>query len=502
MLTLCSDSHGGINTETICLSGSGIGVQCSNILYYQSARSLRLLSSIFPARTPMLNKINTRTQCTFAVLCVALFVYGCSGSNTATTEPAAPSDSPGSNAQSANADLNEMSTANESAEGADSGVQSETQAELADGSIDNSNNEAVVETGPVVDSADTPDVVADPLVQNTTTVSFDITVPAHVSNALQVQLVWNDKKIAASWVGDEFWSAVDDFPTNTEHTLVVTFSDLNGEIALGTYETEFKTGTNSSESFQITADQFDTARWDNDGDGVSNLNELIAGTDALASPRILLFSETRAYRHDSIEDALLALEELALSIGVQTDFAADSANVFTAENLANYHAVVWVLTSGDVLNNDEQAAFEQYIRTGGGYAGIHAASDTEYDWPWYGQLVGAYFERHPDIQSATQIVEDQTHSSTAHLGASWTRTDEWYDFSRNPRAEVNVLLRLDESSYSDGGMGDDHPSAWYHDFDGGRSWYTGGGHTKGSYAEPDFRTHLLGGIRYAAGIVD
>ncbi len=341
--------------------------------------------------------------------------------------------------------------------------------------------------------------VPDPLVQNSTRVTFDIQVPAYQSDALQVRLIWGEQDLTAGWVGDEFWSAAVDFPTDTEHLLSVTFSDGNGDLTLGSFERLFKTGVNSSESFQITADQFDTGRWDNDGDGVSNLDELIAGSEILATTRVLLFSETRDFRHDSIEDALIALEELAASTGIQTDRANDSLDVFTEENLAGYDAVVWVLTSGDVLNADEQTAFESYIRSGGGYAGIHAASDTEYEWPWYGSLVGAYFERHPVIQTASQIVEDDSHPSTAHLNSTWMRTDEWYDYDSNPRAQVNVLLRLDENSYSGGGMGDDHPSAWYHDYDGGRSWYTGGGHTSASYSEPDFRAHLLGGLRYAAG---
>lgn len=339
--------------------------------------------------------------------------------------------------------------------------------------------------------------VPDPLVQNTTRVEFGITVPAYSSNELQVRITWGDKDINAGWVGDEFWSTADDFPTDTENLLSVTFNDGNGAITLGSFDMNFRTGTNASQTFTINADQFDTDSWDNDADGVSNLDELIAGTDALESPRVLLFSETRDFRHDSTETALVALEELAASAGMQTDRAADSSGLFTDTNLANYDAVVWVQTSGDVLNEDEQAAFERYIRNGGGYAGIHAASFTEYEWPWYGRLVGAYFDSHPEIQSATQDVENRTHTSTAHLGARWTRTDEWYDYRTNPRSMVNVLLSLDESSYTGGAMGDDHPSAWFHDFDGGRSWYTGGGHTDASYAEPDFREHLLGGLRYA-----
>jgi len=197
---------------------------------------------------------------------------------------------------------------------------------------------------------------------------------------------------------------------------------------------------------------------------------------------------------------LSALIALSASAGMQADLADDSAGVFTDTNLARYDAVVWVMTSGDVLESDEQLAFERFIRSGGGYAGIHAASFTEYEWPWYGALVGAYFDSHPEVQSAIQVVENNAHASTQHLGVRWSRTDEWYDYRSNPRAQVNVLLSLDESSYTGGKMGDDHPSAWYHEYDGGRSWYTGAGHTKASYAEPDFRAHLLGGLRYAAGL--
>lgn len=344
--------------------------------------------------------------------------------------------------------------------------------------------------------------VPDPLVQNSTVVNFAITVPSYVSDSLQVRVAWGGRDIAVQWVGDEFWSVAEDFPTNTEHLLVVTFYDGNGAVTLGSFEQDFRTGTNAAESLVITADQFDTDKWDSNSDGVSNINELIAGMQVAESTRVLLFSETRDFRHSSIEIALGALGELAASISIQTDHADDSSGVFTDVNLANYDAVIWVMTSGDVLDTDEQTAFEGFIRAGGGYAGIHAASFTEYEWPWYGALVGAYFDRHPVIQQAVQNVEDGSHSSTAHLASTWTRTDEWYDYLTNPRAQVNVLLSLDEDSYAGGAMGDDHPSAWYHEYDGGRSWYTGGGHTDASYSEPDFRTHLLGGLRYAAGLDD
>src|SRR5690606_18918756 len=165
-------------------------------------------------------------------------------------------------------------------------------------------------------------------------------------------------------------------------------------------------------------------------------------------------------------------------------------------------AVVFLSTTGDVLNDEQQAAFEAYIQDGGGYAGIHAASDTEYDWPWYGDLVGAYFDSHPAIQEATVEVEDHAHPSTAHLPQEWVRTDEWYNFQDNPRGDVHVLAALDEETYDGGGMGADHPIAWCHDYDGGRAWYTGGGHTSESFTDPEFVQHLLGGIQTAAGQAD
>lgn len=189
-------------------------------------------------------------------------------------------------------------------------------------------------------------------------------------------------------------------------------------------------------------------------------------------------------------------------LGANHDFsveATEDATAFTPENLSQYEAVVWLSTTGDVLNDQQQAAFEQYVQAGGGYAGIHAASDTEYDWPWYGELVGAYFDSHPEIQEATVDVEDPAHPSTKHLPAEWTRTDEWYNYQSNPRANVHVLASLDESSYTGGNMGADHPIAWCHNYDGGRAWYTGAGHTEESYTEPAFRKHVLGGIRTAAG---
>ncbi|MCX7553046.1 ThuA domain-containing protein [Marinicella sp. S1101] len=218
---------------------------------------------------------------------------------------------------------------------------------------------------------------------------------------------------------------------------------------------------------------------------------------------VLVFSKTSGFRHGSIPSAINALTELSQAHGFEVSFTED-ASAFSAANLAQYEAVVFLLTSGDVLNAIEQAAFEVYIRDGGGYVGVHSASDTEYSWPWYGQLVGSYFDNHPSIQNADVLVEDATHPSTQNLPATWQRNDEWYNFQSNPRAsvasDIKVLLTLDEDSYNGGQMGDDHPISWYHEYDGGRSWYTGMGHTNASYADADFRSHLLGGLLYAAGV--
>ncbi len=220
--------------------------------------------------------------------------------------------------------------------------------------------------------------------------------------------------------------------------------------------------------------------------------------DAASVPRVLAFSKTSGFRHASIPTALNAINQLGAANGFTVDRSEDAAD-FTDSNLANYDAAVFVSTTGDFLNNGQQAALQQYIRGGGGYAGIHAASDAENNWAWYGQLVGAYFDRHPAVQQATIKVEDKNHPSTAHLANTWVRTDEWYDFGTNPRGKVKVLLTVDESTYNGGGMGTDHPIAWYHAFDGGRAWYTGLGHTDTAYAEPEFLQHLKGGIQYAIG---
>ena len=187
-------------------------------------------------------------------------------------------------------------------------------------------------------------------------------------------------------------------------------------------------------------------------------------------------------------------------IGAANGFAVDVTDdslTFTPERLATYDAVVFLSTSGDVLGPDEEAAFQRYVEGGGGYVGVHAASDTEYDWPWYGRLAGAYFARHPDIQEAAVIVENDGHPATRPLPNPWTWTDEWYEFRARPTG-VDVLLRVDESTYEGGEMGADHPLAWTHTVGRGRAIYTALGHRAEGYADPTFRDHLAGAICWAA----
>ena len=209
---------------------------------------------------------------------------------------------------------------------------------------------------------------------------------------------------------------------------------------------------------------------------------------------VLVFSRTAGFRHASIAAGTAALRARPeLKVTTTEDPA-----MFTVAGLEPYEVVVFLNTTGDVLNAAQQSAFETFIRKGGGFVGVHAAADTEYEWPWYGRMVGAYFKGHPAVQPARIRVIDGDHCSTEHLPVTWERRDEWYDYRAVPDG-VRVLLELDETSYSGGGMGEPHPIAWCHAFDGGRAWYTGGGHTDEAYAETAFMQHLVGGIRWAAG---
>ncbi|WP_254846641.1 ThuA domain-containing protein [Hymenobacter sp. CRA2] len=212
---------------------------------------------------------------------------------------------------------------------------------------------------------------------------------------------------------------------------------------------------------------------------------------------MLVFYKTAGFQHTSIPAGIQAIKELGLEHGVQVEATADAGR-FTPDKLSGYRAVVFLSTTLDVLDANQQTAFEQYIRSGRGFVGVHAATDTEYDWPWYNGLVGAYFNGHPAIQPATVRVADRSHPASTTVPSPWQRTDEWYNF-RSLAPDLHVLLTLDETTYTGGTHGANHPIAWYHSYDGGRAFYTALGHTEESYAEPAFRQHLWGGIQYAIG---
>lgn len=216
--------------------------------------------------------------------------------------------------------------------------------------------------------------------------------------------------------------------------------------------------------------------------------------------RVLVFSKTMGFRHESIEAGQKALQEMAARYHFEVDIT-ENDSAFYEENLKNYHAVIFLNTTGDVLNPEQQNNFERFIQAGGGWVGIHSATDTEYDWPWYGKLAGAYFKDHPgnpNVQEGEFHVVDADHPACDSIPARFKRVDEFYNFKEmNP--DVHPLVRIDEKSYREGNMGDDHPMSWCHEYDGGRAFYTAMGHTVESFSEPIFLTHLWGGLKWVLG---
>lgn len=215
-------------------------------------------------------------------------------------------------------------------------------------------------------------------------------------------------------------------------------------------------------------------------------------------PRVLVFSKTGGFRHSSIPDGIAAIQKLGSENGFIAD-TTENAQFFNDDSLKNYSAVIFLNTTEEVLNHNQQIAFERYIQAGGGFVGIHSATDTEYDWGWYGRLVGGYFNGHPVPQKAKFIIKDKNHPSTDFFTDTvWQRTDELYNFKKL-NTDVHVLITIDESSYEGGTNGAFHPMAWYHEYDGGRAFYTELGHTEASYTEENYLKHILGGIEYAIG---
>lgn len=213
--------------------------------------------------------------------------------------------------------------------------------------------------------------------------------------------------------------------------------------------------------------------------------------------RVLVFSKTKGFRHASIPAGQRALIKLGQENGFSVDTTENSA-VFTEKNLERYNAVIFLNTTGDILDDTQQSSFERYIQGGGGYVGVHAATDTEYDWPWYVKLSGALFLSHPsnpNVQEGEAYAIRKDHPSMFGFPDRWKIKDEFYDY-KNFNKDVNVLVNIDEKTYKDGKMGDNHPMSWFHEYDGGKAFYTNFGHEDATYENPVFLKHLMGGIQY------
>jgi uncharacterized protein len=225
--------------------------------------------------------------------------------------------------------------------------------------------------------------------------------------------------------------------------------------------------------------------------------------------KALLFTKTAGWHHDSINAGVDAIQALGKLHDFEVFWTADANRVMNDRELAKYKVVIFLCTTGDALNDEQQAAFERYIKAGGGFVGIHSASDTEYDWPWFRKMVGYMFHIHPAVQTATLKVLEPNFPGMDRFAKRFLFTEEWYEFGA-PESTPNplkFLLAVDEKTYQPGakwgpkegkGMGDFHPISWYQNYDGGRAFYTALGHLPGTYGDAAFMHHVYGGIYWAA----
>ena len=241
---------------------------------------------------------------------------------------------------------------------------------------------------------------------------------------------------------------------------------------------------------------------------VFSLLAIVATLSARAEQfSVLLFSKTAGWHHDSINAGVTAIQGLGKLHDFNVFWTEDANRVFNDKELAKYKVVIFLLTTGDVLNDEQQAAFEKFIRAGGGFVGIHSATDTEYDWAWYTKMLGYQFHIHPAVQTATVKVEDFNFPGMDRFAKRFLATEEWYEFGPPKSDNLKFLLSVDEKTYkpaanwgtkSGKGMGDFHPISWYHEYDGGRAFYTELGHLPATYSDAAFMHHVYGGIYWAA----
>lgn len=212
--------------------------------------------------------------------------------------------------------------------------------------------------------------------------------------------------------------------------------------------------------------------------------------------KVLVFSLTKGYHHSSIATGIVALQKL----GVENNFNVDTTtdvNLFTSENLKQYQALVFLNPTGsNVFTDAQKQAIKQYMNNGGGFVGIHAATDFSYEWEWYGKMVGGFFESHPKVQEAKLIVVDGKNKIVKSLPQPWLHKDEWYNF-KSFNTAVKVLLKVDETSYQGGKMNNEHPISWIQQYEGGKVFYTALGHTNECYTDSLFLNHLLAGLKWA-----
>jgi type 1 glutamine amidotransferase len=220
----------------------------------------------------------------------------------------------------------------------------------------------------------------------------------------------------------------------------------------------------------------------------------------------LLVTKTAGWHHESINEGVAAIKELAVRNFFDVQWHQDATTI-NDKYLENFQVIIFLNTTGDILKEDEQKAVEKFIQSGKGFVGIHSASDTEYGWEWYTKLVGRMFHIHPVIQTAKLRFTDKKFPGLQGFADGQLWTDEWYEFDPETTNNLNYILAVDESSYNPivqwgekkgKGMGSFHPLSWYHDYDGGRSFYTALGHLPSVYSEPAFLNHIYAGIFWAA----
>ncbi len=231
----------------------------------------------------------------------------------------------------------------------------------------------------------------------------------------------------------------------------------------------------------------------------------------VGSPAILLFTKTNGFVHkDAIPAAIKAVRNIAEEKGWKL-YETNNGAIHNSEDLQKFDALIWNNVSGDVLTSEQREALKQYLRTGGGFVGLHASGgDPSYDWTWYVEdVIRAQFigrPLFPQKQQADLWVEEPADPIVAHLPRPWRMSDEWYSFAQSPRSQegVEVLLSISETSYSpsmagkDIAMGTDHPLVWKHCLGQGRVLYSALGHYPEVYRNKNYRILLKNAVSWAA----